>query len=189
MKSNTKLINSLRIFSLIAPLLVLSGISIQISLRENQGEFPENLFPLCFALLIMILNLISLITLWTIGTERFKDKKLFNAYSILLGTPLIILLALAYQYTLAMNITLGKTRYLRDECYMKWRNVYKAENRYHFSTGYCPTATQDSIIVTEIYRTGKVKSCGIILNDKYHQIDTSEISFLTKEEKKEILSY
>lgn len=189
MKLNSKLINSLRTFSAIAPLLILYGILFQIGLSKYQGEFPENLFPLYFALLMILLNTCSLITLWILGSERFKDKKLFNAYSILFGTPAIILAGLLYQYTLAMNIVLDKTQYLREECYLKWRNIYKAENRYHFSTGYCPTATQDSILVTEIYRKGRVKSCGIILDDQYHEIDTSEISFLTKMQKREILSY
>ncbi len=72
---------------------------------------------------------------------------------------------------------------------MKWRNIYKSENRYHFSSGYCPTATQDSIIVTEIYRWGNVKSCGIILNGVYQEINESEVTFLTENQKKEIMSY
>ena len=88
-----------------------------------------------------------------------------------------------------MNISLSKTEYLRSECFKKLKNIYMAENTYHFGGGYCPTATQDSIIITEIYRTGNIKSCRIILNEKYYDIDTLEINFLTESQKKEILSY
>lgn len=173
----------------IAPIVLIFGIRMHHNLDENQGEFPQNYTFLLFSLIIMIVNTVLLVVLFFLDTHNSLKNRLLNAYSFLFGTPVIIVLWFCYYYTLSMNLNLEETVYLRDECFMKWRNSYQSENRYHYSSGYCPTANQDSILVTEIYRWGNIKSCGIILDKVYKEIDTSEITFLTENQKKEMLSY
>lgn len=186
---NQKFIKLIRYFTWIAPILFILSFLIHNNLGENQGEYPENENFLFLSLILMMVNTISLIFLFFCDKNNSLRSRFLKTYSILLGTPVIILLWSFYHNTLRMNLNLDETTYLRDECFMKWKNIYKAENRYNYSTDYCPTAAQDSIIVTEIYRWGSIKSCGVILNGSYKKIDTTEITFLTEKQKVEILSY
>ena len=186
---NQKAIKLIRYFTWIAPILLILSILIHANLGGNQGEYPENNSFLLISLILMIVNTICLSFLFfRVKNNSLRDKFL-KKFSVLFGTPIIILLWILYHNTLSMNLDLDKTTYLRDDCFMKWKNIYKAENRYNYSTGYCPTATQDSIIVTEIYRWGNIKSCGVILNGSYKKIDVFEITFLNEKQKAEILSY
>lgn len=186
---NQKSIQLIRYFTWIAPILLILSILIHINLDENQVEYPQNGNFLFLSIILMIVNTISLFFLFLHDKNNSLKNRFLKTYSILFGTPIIILLYFFYHNTFRMNLNLDEATYLRDDCFMKWKNSYKAENRYHYSTGYCSTATQDSIIVTEIYRWGGIKSCGVILNDSYKKIDTAEITFLTEKQKVEILSY
>ncbi|MBT0609240.1 hypothetical protein [Aequorivita echinoideorum] len=174
---------------IIAPILVFIAFFIFKNQTGNQGEYPENWTFLFISFLILIINSIALIILFSKDFETIKRNKILTTYSILLGTPILLVILLFYHNTLRMNLDIEKTQYLRDECFMKWKNIYKSKNRYHFTSGYCPTATEDSIIVVEIYRWGGVMSCGVIMEGVYKEIDESKITFLTNNQKKEIMSY
>ena len=119
-----------------------------------------------------------------------KGKKLLFLLSSLFGTPIIILLWLCYNYTFRKNLDVGETKYLRSECFMKFKNIYLSENRYDYhKLNFQVQVVEDSIIISEVYRWGTIKSCNIIRQGKIVKIDTADINFLTKEQKKEILKY
>ena len=175
---------------IIAPVLIFGSFWVHTQLPENQGEYAENYIFLFIPFCIMVLNLILLIASDIVVGKKYKNEKPIRIYSILFGTPVLIVLWFIYVFTLRMSIDPWvNPRYLRGECFIKWKNSYKAKNRYHYSKGYCPTAEQDSILVTEVYRWGSIKSCGIILDGLYIPKDTAEVSFLSRNEKEEMFSY
>ena len=189
MKLNQSILKPLLIFTWIAPIIILLSFLKYINHPENQGEYDENHFYLIVSLLLMLSNTIILIILSVNKSIDTILKKALNTISVLLGTPALIALWLFLGAIFILKVDLNKPKHLRDECFLKLRNIYKAKNTYHFSKGYCPTAVQDSIIVTEVYRWGQIKSCGIILKNQYKEIDPSQIEFLTAKEKEEILDF
>ena len=191
MKINSNSTKALTVFSWIAPFLFLFGLLVNYNLNEGKSEYSENFSFLFFSIIIMLINSVVLLILFIGDNPEIHQlkHKLLKGFSILFGTPVFILLYLIYFNTLMMNLDLVDTKYLRDDCFMKWQNIYLSENRYQFTIGYCPTATEDSIILTEVYRWGSIKKCGVIMNGIYKEIETDKIDFLTENQKKEILSY
>jgi hypothetical protein len=175
----------------IAPILVIIGIFTHLNLGGNQGEYQDNFIYLYLVIIILTLNTVNIIILYLNNIDNFRKTKILNTFSILFGTPVIILLWLGYHNTLRMNLVIKKPEYLKDECFMKIKNIYLSENRYNYAKDNCDIIQpiEDSIIITEVYRWGSIKSCEIIIKGKHFEIDTSKINFLARKEKSEILSY
>lgn len=191
MKINSNNKKTLRVFSWIAPFLFIFGMLINYNVNKDKAEYSEDFTFFLFSIIIMLINSVVLLILFVSDKQEIPKLKykLLNGFSILFGTPVFILLYLIYFNTLMMNLDFAETKYLRDDCFTKWQNIYLSENRYNFTSGYCNNATQDSIIVTEVYRWGSIKNCGVIMNGVYKEIEADNINFLTENQKKEILSY
>ncbi|RRJ89296.1 hypothetical protein EG240_12090 [Paenimyroides tangerinum] len=189
MMKNQYNLKIIRYFVWFAPLFMFSSFLIHLFIPVNQGIDVENYTFVLISLIIMFLNCIALLIVTVYDTNKTTKGKIFNRISLFFGTPILFVILFFYGVIFSMQISHEKTKYLRDDCLMKRKNIFISENNYNYSAGYCNTAEQDSIIIVEVYRWGTIRKCGIILDNVYQEIDTSKITFLTENHKKEILSY